>query len=141
MKKIFFFLLIVLTLVSCRRLYVNHKSPSQKNWWVGEYYMLRGSSGVSTKDRKLIMNDKDFSVTIYNEDSSSTENFKITSTSSSKVISKQSRLTRIEGKNYKTDITVTITPHLYQQLEERWIIPKMSPESILNWENQLVRIK
>jgi hypothetical protein len=103
--------------------------------------MLRGSSGVSTKDRKLIMNDKDFSVTIYNEDSSSTENFKITSTSSSKVISKQSRLTRIEGKNYKTDITVTITPHLYQQLEERWIIPKMSPESILNWENQLVRIK
>lgn len=143
MKKILS-VLILLTIIlsSCRNLYVNHKSSNKNNWWIGEYYMLRGTSGVNDKDKKLIVDKNGFHISTYGEDTINSENFTITSTSNSKIVSKKNYFIRLEdGKSYQTDVTITITPHLYKQSEEMWIIPEMTPTSTVSWENKLIRIK
>ena len=139
MKKILIILgLISLTLTSCQRLYVNHKSPIQKqtDWWVGEYHMIQ-QNGVIDRDRKLTINKTDFHISY---DSTSGNSNKITDAHNSKIISKQTYYKYVDDRKVKTTVTITITPDLYHQIEERWVIPEMTPTSTVEWKTQLIRI-
>lgn len=137
MKKILILILVSLVLNSCQRLYVNHKTPTQKknDWWVGEYNMIQ-QNGVIDRDRKLIINKNDFHIS----QDTSINSIKITNTNKSEIISKQTYYKYVDDRKVKTTVTITITPDLYHQIEERWVIPEMTPTSTVEWKTQLIRI-